>query len=324
MRRSTVKRHDVRPGCLEIEPRTGGLNRGDLYARDGLYRVGRSVDAAQPVKPRVAGGEVAGVVTAVGDDVEGWEDGDRAMVFAYNAFRQQLVVPAGRALAIPDRLDWAQAAAVPINFVTVHDALVTAGRLQTGEVVMVNGASSGIGVATLMLAPHLGALGVIAVSRSQPKLERLFDLGLQPLATVVSGEEDVVSAVREVVPAGVDVIVDVVGAGATRSNVDVAALAARIVSVGRVGGPVDEINLDELARKRLSLVGTTFRTRDESEAAAVIQAAGREVLAPLEDGTITPIVDRVFGADDLASAMDYMAADGHIGKIVLEFKWSRV
>ena len=148
--RSTVPLHEVRPGHLEIETVAGGLNRGDVYALAGAYRVGRSLsEPDRSSRPTVAGGEVSGRVTAVGKGVDGWKVGDRAMAFTYSAFRRRLVVSAGRVLPVPDSLDLTTAAAVPINFVTVHDALVTAGRLSAGETVLVNGASSGIGVATL-------------------------------------------------------------------------------------------------------------------------------------------------------------------------------
>ena len=122
-------------------------------------------------------------------------------------------------------------------------------------------------------------------------------------------------------PDGVDVTIDVVGAGTLRASVDTAALGGRIVSVGRVGGVIDKVNLDELARKRLTLVGTTFRTRSQEEAATVIQSAGRDVLPLLADGTVVPIVDRVLPADDLTGAAEAMTADTHVGKIVLEFSW---
>ena len=320
--RSTVPLHEVRPGHLEIETVAGGLNRGDVYALAGAYRVGRSLsEPDRSSRPTVAGGEVSGRVTAVGKGVDGWKVGDRAMAFTYSAFRRRLVVSAGRVLPVPDSLDLTTAAAVPINFVTVHAALVTAGRLSAGETGLVNGASSGIGVATLLLAPHLGAGSVLAVSRSTDKLARLTDLGLAPTAGIVGPSDGFTDEVLAVAPDGVDVTIDVVGAGTLRASVDTAALGGRIVSIGRVGGVIDKVNLDELARKRLTLVGTTFRTRSQEEAATVIQSAGRDVLPLLADGTVVPIVDRVLPADDLTGAAEAMTADTHVGKIVLEFSW---
>jgi NADPH2:quinone reductase len=201
----------------------------------------------------------------------------------------------------------------------MHDALVTNGGLVPGRSVMVNAATAGIGAIGIRIAAHLGASVVIATSRSRAKLavlaEFLGDLPC-PLVTVDLTNEDAVAVTRACTDGkGVDVIADNVGAGALATNVAAAAILGRIAQIGRLGGRTDELDLDELARKRISLIGVTFRTRTREEVRAVAAAARRDLGDRL--GAITPRVERVFPLTEAAAAQDALASDTQVGKIVL-------
>lgn len=262
-------------GQLLVRVRAAGLNRGDLLVRRGDYRVGLRRD--RPVAPFVAGGELAGgelagEVEAIGPGVQGWRVGDRVMASGAG-YAELAAVDARMAIVLPDTIDWEEAGGLMVPLITTHDALVANGALRAGGSVVVNAATSGVGVVGVRLAAVLGAGVVFATSRSANNLAVLRDfLGSLPcpLITVDTSHAELATVVAaHTGDAGADVIVDKVGAAALAENVAAAAIRGRIVQVGRLGGRTAEIELDELARKRTSLIGVTFRTRSADEAAAV-------------------------------------------------------
>lgn len=319
------------PAEMLVRVHAAGVNRADLVARRGAYVVGRSLRRPSPSPtpagshtpsapaPAIAGGEVAGEVVALGDDVGGFRVGDRVMAMVRGGYAEYVTVDSRRALFAPERLGWVEAAATPTTFCTAHDALATAGGLDPGDAVLVNAASSGVGVAALQLARLLGAEPVVGVSSSAAKLEALASLGIGPdhgfLADAPTLVDDVIDATGG---RGVAVAIDSVGAPAWATNLAVAALGGRIVSVGRVGGHDAVVDLDEVARKRVSLVGVTFRTRDAAQAASVVSSFAVAGLAALADGRVRPIVHRTYPLEDAAAAQADLATNRHVGKLVLE------
>jgi NADPH2:quinone reductase len=303
-------------GQLLVRVRGAGLNRADLLVRRGAYRVGPRGD--RPVAPFVAGGELAGEVDAVGPGVEGWRAGDRLMARGAG-YAELAAVDARMAIAVPDGIGWEEAGGLMVALITMHDALVTNGRLRAGDAVVVNAATSGVGVVGVRLAALLGAGVVFATSRSAHKLDVLQAfLGPLPcpLIPVDTSQAELPAVVADHTGGvGADVIVDNVGAAALADNVAAAAIRGRIVQVGRLGGRTAEIDLDELARKRIALVGVTFRTRGTDEVVAVVDAARRDVGQSLD--RVVPRVDRVFPLDQAAEAQDQLARDEHVGKLVL-------
>jgi NADPH2:quinone reductase len=266
----------------------------------------------------VAGGELAGTVAAVGEGVQGWREGDRVMALG-PGYAELAAVNAAVAAPVPPELGWEEAGALPVGLYTMHDAIVTNGGLVPGKSVMVNAATAGIGAIGIRIAAQLGASVVIATSRSQAKLavlaEFLRDLPC-PLVTVDLTNEDAVEVTRAHTGGkGVDIIADNVGAGALATNVAAAAILGRIAQIGRLGGRTDELDLDELARKRVSLIGVTFRTRTREEVRAVAAAARRDLDGQL--AAVAPRVDRVFSLAEAIAAQDALASDTQVGKIVL-------
>jgi NADPH2:quinone reductase len=284
------------------------------------------------------GGELAGEVIAVGGPVDGGVErgvdgeaergldggaagfavGDRVMAMGRGAYAELAVVDAARTMAVPATVSWTEAGGFPTTFVTAHDALRSAGHVEAGSSVLVNAASSGVGVAALQLARLFGAGTLVASSTSAAKLDALrgrdvpFDVGV-----VADNPEIVEEVVAATGGRGVDVVIDSVGGPAWATNLGVAALGARIVSVGRVGGLVTEVNLDEVARKRVSLVGVTFRSRSSSEARAVIASAAADLVPALAEGRLHVVVDRTFPLEEAAAAHDYLRRNEHVGKVVL-------
>jgi NADPH:quinone reductase len=309
------------PGQVLVEVRAAGLNAADSGMMAGTHVSGASV--APPTRDLAVaipmGSEAAGTVVAVGEGNSRFKPGDRVMSICQGAFSPFVVMQDILAMPVPDGMSWAEAAAVPVTFTTAHDALLTAGRLRPGDNVLVTAASSGVGVAALQLARMFGAGIVAGSSRYASKLEMLtaskipLDIGL--VAGDPTFSEQALNATDG---HGFDVIVDSVGAGALADNLATAALLCRIVSVGRSGGQRDEIDLDELARKRVSLIGVTFRTRSLTEIVDAYARASADCLPALADGRIRPVVDRAFPFDELAAAQAWMREGRSIGKVVIE------
>lgn len=295
---------------LLVQVRAAGVNRADLAVTAGTYH-GR-----EPGGRFVAGSELAGEVLAVGPSVDGWHVGDRVMAMGAG-FAEQAVVHVSVAVPVPAELDDATAGALPVALATMHDALVTNGRCEPGQHVVVNGASSGVGVVGVRMALQLGAASVIGTSRSADKRRQLADLVADDRFVAVA-PDDLVARARDLTDGrGVDVIVDNVGASALADNITAAAVCGRIVQVGRLGGRHATIDLDELARKRIALVGVTFRTRTAAERAAVVAAAWADLATAVGSGAVVPVVHATYPLEDVAGAHEALAQDRHIGKLVI-------
>jgi NADPH2:quinone reductase len=218
---------------------------------------------------------------------------------------------------VPPSLDDATAGCLPVALATMHDALVTNGRFEPGQHVVVNAASSGVGVVGARLALHLGAATVIGTSRTASKRERLTALVADERFVAVAPDDLVARAEELTGGGGVDVIVDNVGASALADNVAAAAIGGRIVQVGRLGGRRATIDLDELARKRIALVGVTFRTRTAAERAVVVRAAWAAARDAVAGGNVLPVIHAEYPLEDVAEAHASLAADLHVGKLVI-------
>jgi putative PIG3 family NAD(P)H quinone oxidoreductase len=300
-------------GELLIRVHATALNRADLAQRRGAYPA--------PVKAgdsglAIAGLEAAGEVVGMGGEVTGFAVGDRVMAMCAGGYAELATVEHRLAVRIPERLSWEEAAAIPVAYMTAHDALITNARLQAGESVLVNAASSGVGVAAIQIARFWGAKPVLGTSGVSTKLAALAELGLD--VGINYRSENFADAVLAATNgAGVDVIIDHVGAPYLADNLRCMALRGRLVSIGRLGGGTGDLNLDLLALRRLSLIGVTFRTRTLDERIAIAQRVAAELLPGLADGRLRPLIDRVFPLQEALAAQAYMASNAQIGKIVL-------
>jgi NADPH:quinone reductase len=294
---------------LLVRVRAAGLNRADLSAR---------ASNAQP-GPMIAGLELAGEVAEIGAQVSRWRPGDRVMGRG-SGFAELALLGDADAMAVPADLSWEEAGAMPVTLLTAHDALVSNGRLRPGELVVVNAGSSGVGVCAARMAGMLGAGAVVSVTTSPAKAAAIrAAVGPLPCPLIVidvAGDE-FVAAVRSLSHdgQGADLIIDSVGASVLHDNMAAARVTGRIVQVGRLGGRHADIDLDELARKRLTLVGVTFRTRSRAEGAEVV----RRCLGDLADELTRyrPRVDRVLPLSQILDARAVMQRNEHVGKIVV-------
>ncbi len=297
-------------GEVLIAIRAAGTNRGELIQRPLL----RSSNPA--LRPMRAGIEFGGEIAGLGDGVSGWQIGERVMGRGLGCYAEFTVVNQRALMRIPDGMGFAEAAAIPNVFVTAHDAIVTAASVRAGDSVMVTAGPSGVGTAALQIARLLMAKPVIATTRSASKISALRALGADEVVDISSGQwlEHVLEVTRN---NGVDAIIDQVGGPMLADNIRLLAIKGRLVSVGRNAGRVGECDLDEVARKRASIIGVTFRTRSAEEALQCSERFAAQMLGAVSNGELKPVLDRTFHFDRLADAHAYMLSDAQIGKIVL-------
>lgn len=299
------------PDDLIVAVRASALNQADLRRAPTHFAGSDNGEG-----PAVGGLEMAGVVAAAGRNVRDFGVGDRVMAMAGGAWAQRVKVHQSLALPVPAGLSWAQAAATPISFVTAHDALASAARLARGESVLVRGASSAAGLATIQVARVLRSGPVYGTTNSAAKIPVLERLGCHG---IVSGDDGVAGVIRQLTNAtGVEIVIDIVGAGTVQDNIDAAAVAGRIVCLGRLGGPEGRFNLDEFSRKRIHMIGVTFRTRTFEERVAAVTRFRQEMLGSLSSGELQPVIDRSFSFREIEEAQRYMREMRNFGKVIIE------
>ena len=307
-----VQRPVVPPGHILVRVHASSLNRAEMRAVRNLRLV-----AGQPAPAeRTGGGDAAGEVVELGDGVTGFKPGDRVMGRCNGGFAEYALIDMREAMPTPAALAWEEAAAVPIVFVVVHDALFASAQLRPGETVLVTAASSGVGVATLQLAKLIGAK-VIGTSRSAEKIEKLKGHGLD--TGIVTGSDGFAQVVGRVVgEEGVDMIVDNTGGDVFPACLQALAVGGRFVTIGRMSGVLKgELDLDRLALRRLHLYGVSNRLRTPGQRAESTKRFIADLMPALEEGRLRPIVDRTFPLSEIAAAQAYMEADRHVGKVVI-------
>jgi NADPH:quinone reductase len=298
------------PRDILVSVRTAGLNRADLRRASAHFASSQGAPGSA-----IAGLEMAGEVVLVGDEVDGVAVGDRVMAMTGRAWAERVAVDHRLVVPVPSTFDWRQAAATPISFITAHDALSAAAGLVPGETVLVQGATSSAGIAAVQLAAAMGARLVVGTSTSAWKVDALRDLGCEALDAAT----DITAALSELTDGhGADVVIDIVGQGVVQQNIDAAAVRGRIVCLGRLAGTRGEFDLDEFSRKRIQMIGVTFRTRTLDERFLVVSRFRNVALPLLTSAAVRPVVDRSFPLDAVEEAENYMKTSHGFGKVVID------
>jgi NADPH2:quinone reductase len=205
---------------------------------------------------------------------------------------------------------------LPLALLTMHDALVGAGRLQRGESVLIQGASSGVGLMGLQIAKLQGARLVIGSSRRAEHRSRLKDYGAD--LAVDTGDARWPDQVLEATGGkGVDLVIDQVSGNIFNATQKATAIRGRIVNVGRLGGMTAEFDFNLHALRRIEYIGVTFRTRSREEVQAIAERMRRDLWPALEAGKLRLPIDRRFALAEADAAQAHMRANRHFGKIVL-------
>ncbi len=302
---------DLTPQAQEVKVRVKavGVNQADLLQCKGHY-------PAPPGFPAdIPGLEFAGVISEIGQSVTNFKIGDRVFgLVGGGAYSEQLVIHSLCLTRIPDDLDFVGAAALPEVFITAYDALITQMKLSMGESLLISAVGSGVGLAALQIAKVMGCT-VIGSSRSQKKLDKAKALGLDHGILVKEGKFS--SALKEILPAGVDVILELIGGDYLIEDIDCSAKNGRIVIVGLLAGRTVNIDLGKVLHKRLLLKGTTLRARPLVEKILVNEMFEKNIVPLIKAKKIRPNIDKIFALADAAKAFQHLASGESFGKVVL-------
>jgi NADPH:quinone reductase len=299
------------PGAEEVLVRVAaaGVNRPDVMQRQGRY-------PPPPGASDLPGLEIAGEIAALGAKVSGWAIGDKVTaLLPGGGYAAYAVAAAPLCLPVPDGISMVEAAAIPETFFTVWTNLFDRGRCQAGDTVLIHGGTSGIGTTAIQLAAAWGAR-VFATAGSDDKARACERLGA--LRGINYRTEDFVEVMRAATDGkGVDVTLDMVSGSYVARNLEIAALEGRIVVISLLGGSRAEINMGLILTKRLTLTGSTLRTRTVAQKAAVADAVRKNVWPLLAAGRVRPVIHATFPLAEAAEAHRLMETSNHIGKIVL-------
>jgi NADPH2:quinone reductase len=300
-----------KPNEILVRVRAAGLNRAELGMAAG-HKHGPLGGAGA-----VIGLEWAGEVVETGADVTGLRPGDRVMCSGSGGYAEYAVTDWGRVSKVPaNNMSFEQAATLPIALQTMHNALVTAGHLKAGESVLIQGASTGVGLIGLQIAKQRGAALIIGSSTNPARRARLAEFGadLAVDSTDPAWPDAVLAATGG---KGVDLIVDQISASVANANMKAASVLGRIVNVGRLGGAKGEFDFDLHALKRIDYIGVTFRTRSLDEVREINRRMRADLWPLVEAGKLHLPIDRIFSLDEAAAAQEHMRTNAHFGKIVL-------
>ncbi len=300
----------AREGEVVVRVAGAGINRADLLQRRGFY-------PPPPGASDILGLEASGVVASVGSGVSAPSVGDRVMLLVEGGTYAELVaVRAAQAVLVPDNIDLIDAGGIPEVFITAHDALLTRGRLQDRETVLIHGGGGGVGTAAIQLARQHGCR-ILVTAGSPGKIARCIALGAD--AGINYRTEDFVARTRELTDGrGADLVLDIMGASYLGRNMDAVATDGRIVVIGMQGGNETEIDLGVMMRRRISLISTTLRARPAAQKAVIVAAFAAEVVPALADGRLRPVIDRVLPLEAAGEAHRLMESGEVVGKIVLD------
>lgn len=302
-----------KPNEILVRVRACALNRADVIMASGMKH-----GSAGGVGT-VLGLEWSGEVVELGADVPGTgpKVGDRVMCSGAGGFAEMAATDWGRAMPIPPEInDFEEAATLPIALQTMHDAVVANGRLTAGESVLVQGASSGVGLMALQIARLKGARRVIGTSINPERRARLTEFGADlALDTTDPAWPDRVIEATE--GRGVELIIDQVSGEVANQNLKAAAVLGRIINVGRLGGFKGEFDFDLHALKRISYIGVTFRTRSIEEVREVVRRCREDIFAAVAARKLKLPIDRVFRLVEAPRALARMSGNRHFGKIVM-------
>jgi NADPH2:quinone reductase len=299
-----------KPNEVLVKVRAAALNRADLATARGIPH-GSHGGIGAPV-----GIEWAGEVVETGTEVEGYRPGDRVMCSGTGGYAEYAVSDWGRVNPMPDGMSFEHAATLPVSLITLHNALFTVGRLVAGESVMVQGASSGVGLMGLQIAKLKGAKLVIGTSTNDAHRTRLPEFGADlALDTREAGFADAVLGATG--GKGVDLVVDMLSGQVVAQTMRAIAILGRMVNVGRLAGAKAEFDFDLHALRRINYIGVTFRTRTLEEVREINRRMRADLWEAVTAGKLSLPIDSRFPLDAAVEAQAHMRANKHFGKIVL-------
>lgn len=289
-----------------IEVKAAGINRADIFQRQGNYPPPAGVSADIP------GLEVAGIVIQCGEGVTQWKPGDKVCaLLAGGGYAEQVAVKEGQCLPIPKGFDFTEAAALPETIFTVWSNVFQRGNLKAGENLLVHGGASGIGITAIQLAYAFGANVFVTVG-SEEKGKACIELGAYKYVNYKSQDFEAVLA-----PEGMDVILDMIGGEYLNKNINILKPEGRLVYINSTGGNTAQLNIHKMMAKRITITGSTLRSREYAYKKVLAASIHQYVWPLLEAGKYNPCVYKTFSFTEAADAHRLMESSEHVGKIVL-------
>ena len=297
------------PGEILIRVKAAGVNRPDVLQREGGYPPPKGASD-------ILGLEVAGEVVAVGPGAERFALGAPVVaLLSGGGYAEFAVVAESNALPLPAGLSFVEGASLPETLFTVWSNVFDRAGLKPGEVFLIHGGTSGIGVTAIQLAKAFGAT-VIATAGGEAKCARCRELGAD--LAIDYRTQDFVKEVKDFTKGrGADVILDMVGGDYIEKNHEAAAVEGRIVQIAFLRGAKTTINFMRVMLKRLTHTGSTLRARDTAFKAAIATALREKVWPLIEAGRVKVVVDSTYPLREVVEAHRRMETNAHIGKIVL-------
>lgn len=307
-----VERPVVKPGRGEvlIKIAVTALNFADLLQRQGNYSNHANLNP-------ILGLECSGRIASVGDGVEGWHVGDAVCALLNGGgYAQYTTVSAGQLLPVPAGVTLRDAATLPEAACTVWSNIVDLAGLAAQETLLVHGGTGGVGSMAIQVAVGMGAK-VLCTAGSAEKLAIAERLGAEQ--GINYRTEDFVAAVlAHTAGKGVDVILDVMGAGYFARNIEALASDGRMAMIGLQSGWEAQAPLGLMMKKRLSLFTTSLRDRPLAAKNRIVAGVRNDIWPLLASGTVKPVNDRTFPLSEIVEAHRYMESGRHIGKIIIE------
>lgn len=285
------------------------LNRADLSQAAGNYP---PPAGASPI----LGLDMAGTVAAMGENVRGWQVGDRVCaLLAGGGYAERTVVDHRLLFPVPAGWSWAEAASLPEVYLTAFVNIFMEADFRAGETVLMHGGASGVGTAAIQLVKAAGGT-VITTAGKAEKVAACLSVGAD--RAINYNEQDFVEVVRDYTGgAGVDIILDMVGAAYLARNISLLKVRGRLVWIATLGGALGEINIGQLMGKRARLIGSVLRARPLDEKVEIARRFRWQFWPQVESGVIRPVIGRSFPVQEAQAAHDSMRGYENIGKIVL-------
>lgn len=295
---------------LLVDVKATALNRADLIQRRGGY-------PPLPGESEILGLEIAGTVSDLGKNTEGFNIGDPVFgLVSGGGYAEKAIIDHRMAMHIPSDWSFEEAAAVPEVFFTANENIFTLGQLTERETILIHAGGSGVGSAGIQIAHHTGAQVFVTASTTE-KINKCMELGAK--AGINYKDTDFTEEIRRLTNGdGVDVVLDFIGAEYLQRNLSILKTKGRLLQVGLMSGSETNINLGIVMRKRLKIIGSVMRPQSLKEKIAITQRFVQRWLPELKDGTLQPIIDTVFTLEQVQKAHEYMEQNRNFGKIILK------
>ncbi|SUX44007.1 NAD(P)H-quinone oxidoreductase [Chryseobacterium indoltheticum] len=289
-----------------IEVKAAGLNRSDVFQREGNY------PAPEGASAEIPGLEVAGTIVKCGPDVVDFTVGDRVCaLLAGGGYAEYVAVREGQCLPIPEDLSFAEAASLPETVFTVWSNIFQRGNLQPGETLLLHGGNSGIGITGIQIAHALGSKVIVTVG-SDEKGRKCLELGADSYINYKTQNFE-----TELQNEGVDVILDMIGGDYLAKNINILKPEGRLVHINAVSGSHVDLDIWKVMTKRLTVTGSTLRSREYEFKKQLAKEIQKNVWPLIESKKFRPVIYKTFPFSEAAEAHRLLEDGSHTGKIIL-------